>query len=406
MHIIHADQKMYRHSLLSGGLFFMMKKMFCIIILLGIYIPEAARAQAIQPVQTMEGPITTAVPFILIEPDSRSGGMGETGVAIADNVWATFWNPAGLAFQKGSEIAMTRTNWLPALGLSDLWIAHLAYKQPVEDLDGMAGVQLTYMNYGQFTRTSDSPDAIGTFNAYELALAATYSTKLSDQLGIGTSARIIYSHLANQGAGQEQGSGTATGFCFDIGLLYRPAVLRIPLTDIDLGKSISFGMNIANIGPKMSYIDRAQADPLPMELRLGIAYKILESDYNNMTFTYEVSRLLVTQYGDTTSNSTDEFYKAFFTTWTTGNISEQIRRFDSGLGLEYWYGSPKLIGLRVGYFYEDPREGNRKYMTFGAGLRYDLYAFDFGYISASETGNPLDGTLRLTVSIGWGGDEN
>ena len=139
----------------------------------------------------------------------------------------------------------------------------------------------------------------------------------------------LYIHILQiKDKGQEQGSGNTTGFCFDIGLMYRPVVLRIPLTDIDLGKSISFGINIANIGPKMSYIDRAQADPLPMDLRLGIAYKILESDYNNMTITYEVSRLLVTQYGDTTSNSTDEFYKAFFTTWTNGNISEQIRRFD------------------------------------------------------------------------------
>ncbi len=346
--------------------------------------------------------ITTAVPFLLIVPDSRASGMGETGVALADNVWATFWNPAGLAFQKGSELAMTHTNWLPGLGLSDLWLAHLAYKQPVEYLDGIIAFQLTYENLGEFNRTSDSPDVIGTFNGYEMAVAATYSTKLADELGIGTSARIIYSHLANQGAGQEQGSGTATGFCFDIGLMYRPIVMRIPLTGVDLGKDISFGMNIANIGPKMSYIDKAQADPLPMNLRLGIAYKVLESDYNNINATVEVNRLLVTRNG----TSSDEFYKAFFTTWSNGNISEQIRRFDSALGLEYWYGSPKLIGLRAGYFYEDPREGNRKFMEFGAGLRYDIYGFDFGYLSAIDGQNPLDGTLRLSLSIGWGGDVN
>jgi len=370
----------------------MLKKMFLGIVVLGICFPVFVRAQQ-----------TTVVPFLLIAPDSRSGGMGETGVALADNAWATFWNPAGLAFQKGSELAMTHTNWLPGLGLSDLWIAHLAYKQPVEELDGIGGVQLTYLNYGEFTRTSPiGPEPIGTFNAYELAFALTYSTKLSDQLGIGTSARIIYSHLANQGAGQEQGSGTATGFCFDFGLMYRPSVMVIPFTGVDLGKSISFGLNIANIGPKLSYIDKAQADPLPMNLRLGIAYKILESDYNNLSGTAEVSRLLVNRYG----TSSDEFYKAFFTTWTSGNVSEQIRRFDSMLGLEYWYGSPKLIGLRFGYFYEDPREGNRTFMTFGAGLRYDLYGFDFSYLSAFEGQHPLDGTLRLTLSIGWGSDVN
>ena len=374
----------------------MFRKMVFAIAVAGIFIPEIGSAQ--DAIST----ITTAVPFILIVPDSRAGGMGETGVALADNAWATFWNPAGLSFQKGSELAMTHTNWLPALGLSELWIAHLAYKQPVEELDGIVGAQLTYLNLGEFSRTTTSPNPIGTFTGYEMAIAATYSTKLSEQLGIGTSVRIIYSHLADQGAGLEQGSGTSTGFCFDLGLMYRPLVLRIPLTGIDLGKSISFGMNIANIGPKMSYVDRAQADPLPMNLRLGIAYKIIQSEYNNMSATAEVSRLLVYRNG----TSSDEFYKAFFTTWTGTSFSEQIRRFDSALGLEYWYGSPKLIGLRVGYFYEDPREGNRKFMTFGAGLRYDIYAFDFGYLSALEGQSPLDGTLRLSLSIGWGGDVN
>ncbi len=343
--------------------------------------------------------VTTAVPFLLIAPDSRSCGMGETGVAIADNAWAIYWNPAGLAFQRGSEIALTHTNWLPGLGLSDIWIAHLAYKQPVEELDGVIGGQLTYLNLGEFNRTnSTGPEIIGTFIGYELALSATYSTKFSEQFGIGTSVRIIYSHLADQGAGLEKGSGTSTGFSFDVGLLYRPLFFPIPFTNVDLGKSMSFGMNISNIGPKMSYVDRAQADPLPMNLRLGLACKIMESEYNNLSLTLDVARLLVRRYG----SSSDEFYKAIFSTWTGGNFNEQLRKFNSSIGIEYWYGAPKLIGLRVGYFYEDPREGNRKFMTFGAGLRYDVYGFDFGYISTFEERHPLGETLRLSLSIGWG----
>ena len=362
---------------------YMMKKIIVVLFVFGLFFSNIAQAQTTQ---------TTAVPFLLIAPDSRAGGMGETGVAIADNVWAVFWNPAGLAFQSGSELAMTHTNWLPGLGLPDIWIAHAAYKQPVEGLDGVVGGQLTYLNLGQFNRTTSAgPDIVGTFTAYEFVVSATYSTKLSERLGIGTSIRIIYSNLAPFGAGQEQGSGTSTGFCFDIGLLYRP---------LFLAKSLSLGMNLSNIGPNMSYIDKAQADPLPMNLHLGIAYKALESEYNNLTFTVEVSRLLVARWG----SKSDEFYKAFFTTWTQGNISEQIRRFDFGLGMEYWYGSPKLVAIRAGYFYEDPREGNRKFMTFGAGIRYDLYGFDFGYISTITGQEPLDGTLRLTLSMGWGGE--
>jgi hypothetical protein len=331
---------------------------------------------------------TTAVPFLLIAPDSRASGMGETGVAIADNAWAVYWNPAGLAFQHGSELGLTHTNWLPGLGLSDIWIAHVAYKQPVEELDGVVGAQLTYLNLGEFTQTTAlGPTPVGTWSAYEMAIAITYSTKLTEALGIGTSARLVYSHLADFGTAKESGRGVATGFCFDVGLMYRPITIR----------ELSLGMNIANIGPKLTYIDKAQADPLPMNLRLGVAYNILQSEYNNILCTAEASRLLVNRYGA----ESDEFYKAFFTTWTNGNISEQLRRFTSSLGLEYWYGEPKLIGLRIGYFYEDPNEGNRKFMTFGAGLRYDLYGFDFGYISAFEERHPLGETLRLSMSIGW-----
>jgi len=389
-YVSNAGNDRDRQLFQSGGLLVMIQKLAVLIIVLVVACSPAATAQTTQ---------TTAVPFLLIVPDSRAGAMGETGVAIADNAWAIFYNPAGLAFQKGSELALTHTNWLPGLGLSDVWIAHAGYKQPLEQLDGVVGLQLTYLNLGVFNRTNSvSSDVIGTFSAYEFAVAVAYSTKITEQLGLGTSARVIYSHLADYGTEKEKGSGISAGFCFDIGLLYRPLFLPIPLTGIDLGKSISFGMSISNIGPKMSYIDKAQGDPLPMMLRLGIAYNVLESEFNNMIVTAEVNRLLVNRYG----SGSDEFYKAFFTTWTKGNFSEQIRRFTSGLGMEYWYGAPKLLALRLGYFYEDPREGNRKFMTFGAGIRYDLYGFDFSYISAMEERHPLGETLRLTLSINWG----
>lgn len=341
---------------------------------------------------------TSAVPFLLIAPDSRASGMGENGVAIADNVWAVYWNPAGLAFQTGSELGLTHANWLPGLGLADLWIAHLAYKQAVEELDGTVAGQITYLSYGEIIRTGDTgPEQLGVFTSYEFAIAAGYSTKISENTGIGINARLIHSHLSPFGTGKEGGEGIATGFCFDLGLLYKPKRLVIPFTNYDMGNKINFGLSLSNIGPKLAYIDRAQADPLPMYLRMGIAYKILESEYNNINFTTEFSRLLVARWGD----KTDEFYKAFFTTWMYKSFNEQMRKFVSSIGAEYWYGSPKLFGVRFGYFYEDPNEGNRKFLTFGAGIRYDLYGFDFSYISALEERHPLGETLRLSLSIGW-----
>jgi hypothetical protein len=294
---------------------------------------------------------------------------------------------------------MTHATWLPSLGLSDLWIAHLAYKQPVEELDGVVSAMVTYLNLGEFAQTFADPTVISTFSAYEMAFAVGYATKLNPDLGIGVNARFIYSRLAPFGTAEEAGTGTAYGVSFDVGLLYKPESVVIPFTDIDLGKNLRLGMNISNIGPNMFYIDKAQADPLPMNLRLGFAYDLAQSEYNTITWITDVNRLLI--HRDTSGTAADEFYKGFFTTWTGSTMSEQIREFTLSTGFEYWYGSPRLLALRIGYFYEDPRSGNRKYMTFGAGIRYDIYGFDFSYINAATTEDPLGETLRLSLSIGW-----
>jgi hypothetical protein len=175
--------------------------------------------------------------------------------------------------------------------------------------------------------------------------------------------------------------------------------VTIPFTGIDMGNRLSLGFNLSNLGPKIFYIDEAQADPLPTNLRLGLGYEVLQSEYNNIAVIADVNRLLVKQYDN---GATDQFYKAIFTTWTGRTFAEQLRMFDSSVGVEYWYGSPKLIALRMGYFYEDPRSGNRRFMTFGAGIRIDDYGFDFSYINALQDEDPLGGTLRFSLQIGWG----
>lgn len=366
-------------------------KKICIVTALLVLSASAVLAQ---------GVTTTAVPFLLIAPNSRASAMGEAGVAIGDDAWAIYWNPAGFAFQQGSEVAMTRADWLPAFGLSDLWILHGVFKTSVEQLDGTLAFGLTYLNLGKFARTLNDPTVLEEFTGYEFAITAGYGTKVAQDLGLGINARLIHSRLAPFGTAEEQGQGIATGFSFDVGLLYKPHTLFVPFTNLDMGGRLSLGMNVSNIGPKLTYIDKAQADPLPMNLRLGFAYKIIESDYNNLTFITDVSRLLIKR---DTSGGSDEFYKAIFTTWTGSSFTEQLRQFVTGIGVEYWYGAPRLVALRAGYFYEDPRSGNRKFMTFGAGLRYDIYGFDFSYISTFEEQHPLGETLRFSLSIAWGG---
>jgi hypothetical protein len=351
--------------------------------------------------QLMDAQVSTsAVPFLLIAPNSRASGMGEGGVALADDASALYWNPAGLAFQEGSEISISHANWLPAFNLSDLFIDYLVYRRQMPELDGTVAASITYLNLGTFNRTENDPTVLETFKAYEFAITAGYSTKLTDALGLGINGRFIYSRLSPFGTAEEQGKGVASDFSFDVGLLYKPKTLEIPFTGLDIGEHFSAGFNLSNLGPQMSYIDRAQSDPLPTNLRFGLGYKILTSEYNNLVAIVDVNKLLVHNRGDGTS---DPFYKAIFTSWTDKSFSEELREFTSSVGFEYWYGSPKWIGLRGGFFYEDPQYGNRKFLTFGAGIRYDIYGFDFSYISTFEAQHPLGETLRFTLLISWGG---
>ncbi len=349
-----------------------------------------------------------AVPFLLLAPDSRAGGVGESGGGLADNSAAIFWNPAGIAFLKGSEISITHSNWLPQFHL-DIFYDYLTYRQYIDQIGGNVTASITYMNYGQFNRTTEGgPTVVGTFRSFDAALTLGYATQLSPDWGIGFNFRLIHSQLSDQPTGQEQGRGVATSVSFDIAGMWRPAHLVIPFTDSDIGGRFSVGANLSNLGPKINYIDRAQADPIPTNLRLGFAYQIFNSEYNSLMYTLDFSKLLVSK----DSSTSKEFYQAIFSSWTDRPFSEELRTINTAMGLEYWYGTPGefLFAFRTGFFYEDPSYGNRKFVTFGAGVRYDIYGFDFSYLTTSMfkggQDNPLNDTLRFTILIGWGGAQN
>ena len=345
-----------------------------------------------------------AVPFLLLAPDSRAGGIGESGTGLADNSAAIFWNPAGIAFLSGTEVSITHSNWLPQFNL-DLFYDYLTYRQYIEDISGSITASITYMNFGEFVRTAeDSPDPIGTFRSFDAALTLGYATKLSNDWGLGFNFRIILSRLSDQSVGEEQGSGVATSVSFDIASMWRPEKFVLPLVDEDIGGKFSIGFNLSNLGPKIYYIDKAQADPIPTNFRLGFAYKVIDDEFNSLIYTLDFSKLLVSR----DSTGSDEFYQAIISAWGDESFSNELRDVVTSMGLEYWYGTPGdfLFALRAGFFYEDPGYGNRKFATFGAGIRYDIYGFDFSYITTSvfEGGenHPLSDTLRFTVLIGWG----
>ncbi len=345
-----------------------------------------------------------AVPFLLLAPDSRAGGVGESGTGLADNSAAIFWNPAGIAFQTGTEISITHSNWLPQFKL-DLFYDYLTFRQYIEELDGSVTASITYMNFGEFVRTGETdPTPLGTFRSFDAALTLGYATKVHQDWGLGFNFRLIHSRLSDVSVGQEKGKGVATSVSFDIGAMWRPKTLYLPFTDIDIGNQLSIGMNLSNLGPKIYYIDKAQADPIPTNFRLGFAYRIFGDEFNSLTYTLDFSKLLVSR----DSTGSKEFYEAIFTAWGDKPLKEELRDIVTSMGLEYWYGTPGefLFALRSGFFYEDPSYGNRKFLTFGAGIRYDIYGFDFSYITTSVFKNgenhPLSDTLRFTVLIGWG----
>lgn len=356
-----------------------------------------------------------AVPFLLLAPDSRAGGLGESGAGLADNSAAVFWNPAGIAFLTGSEVGFTHSNWLPMFNL-DLFYDYATYRQYIEDLSGSLTASVTYMNYGEFVRTSsNSPDPIGTFRSFDAALTLGYATKLSNSWGLGFNFRVIHSRLADKPTEAEQGSGVATSVSFDIGAMWRPEKLDLPLIG-DIGNQFSIGFNLSNIGPKIYYIDQAQADPIPTNFRLGIAARLFEDEYNSLTYTIDFSKLLVDkgeafrgEVDTTGTKKRKDFYETIFTAWFDQPFSEEIRDIVTSMGLEYWYGSEAegfKFALRAGFFYEDPSFGNRKFVTLGAGIRYELYGFDFSYITTDvfkgSENHPLNNTLRFSLLIGWG----
>ena len=332
--------------------------------------------------------------FLMINPGAREGGMGEAGVALANDANAIYWNPAGLAFQyndpevdKKGEATLMHVNWLPQFNLGDMYYEYAAGRYFLQDI-GMVGLAIQYINYGESIWTGEdygeTGRELGRFNSSEVAFTGSYALKVRENVGLGINLKYIYSRLSpiEVQVGTEKGKGIASSFAVDLGVLYHPG----------FSKNLSLGANISNIGPKVSYVDYAQADPLPTNLRVGFAYHLLKSQFNTLTFVYDANKLMVNR---PDSVHVDGVFKAMlYSSWTNGDV---LTKFTHSFGLEYWY--TDLIALRAGYFYEDPSAGGRKFWTFGGGLRYSVFGFDFSYIYASVEDHPLSDTMRFSLGI-------
>lgn len=326
-----------------------MKRMICLALLALVAVP-VNRAHAVS-----EG----GVLFLMIPPDARSTAMGETGVAYAQGAVAAAWNPSMLGFVTHREITGSYFKYLPDLA-PDLWYLHAGYAHPVPGI-GTVGVSLQYLSLGEQQRTSAEGDDLGLFSSAEFAISLSYGTQIFNRLAVGTNLKIVRSNLAPTGViigSTSEGKGTATSFAVDLGGTYR------------LHNRFTVAGMVQNLGPDVSFIDEEQADPLPRNLKVGFALKIIDGRYN---------RLMIVQ----------DFNKSLVTASTTKSISESILNS----GAEYVYSN--FIALRGGYIYD--RAGKIKTPTFGGGLQWKLYRFDFSYTTSST----LQDITKFSVSAGF-----
>ncbi len=380
----------------------MNKKILLALIFAIIVFPAVSKAQI----------AITAVPFLQIEPDSRGAAMGNTGVALADNAAAMFWNPAGLAFQRTNQISLTHSNWLKNFNVSDLFYDYVVGKVYIEGI-GTIGGHLTFLNLGEQAVTNeDSPDVISKFNSLEFALGLSYGFEVNQNLALGTSLRFIYSSLASGTSVGEQKVNPGSSVAIDLSALYRTNHFLIGQNRA----RFSTGFNISNIGPGMQYTDNAQKDPLPTLLRFGVAfsYELDPEGFNRINIATDVSKIMARTKDKVTTNSDGSLdtmrvasgpLEALIDSWDSWTHFNGQTNVDVGLlqqlmigaGLEYWYDN--TFALRGGYYYEDPNNGDRKYITFGAGLRYNAIGVDFSYIKTLESDHPLANTLRFSLLV-------
>ena len=331
--------------------------------------------------------------FLKIPVGVRSAGMGEAYTAVAEDASATWWNPAGLAFMRRSEISYMRSKYLPHYNLSHLRWHYYGSFHHIKEF-GTVGVNFILFDYGDIQRTSEIGTDLGKFHTYDISATCACGFKVNENLALGLSLKFIYSHLSPLGSGQEKGSGIASVFAVDLSTLYKLNLSRLFYFPEARFFRFQLGANLANIGPKISYIDRANADPLPTNLRTGLAFIFQYQDYVKATMSYEVEKELVTRHSD---DSTDPVYQAMFTSWYNdgGFMSpEEREEFITHFGVEVW--AMNIFALRFGHW-NDPR-GKVDANTWGLSLQYMIFRFDCSYLWAGKD-HLMSDTKKIQFSL-------
>jgi hypothetical protein len=368
----------------------------------------------------------------MISPDSRAGGMGDGGVAVSADANAIHWNPSKLAFaEHDGEFTMSYSPWLRNL-VPDMSLAYLAGYKRLSNKKSAIGGSLRYFNLGSILFTDQNGSTIRDFKPAEFAVDLVFAQQFSENFSGGVAIRYINSNLTGgisvQGANTKAGQSVAA----DVSMFYTKPDMQVG----DKDATFSFGLNISNIGAKMSYSETAAQNFIPINLRLGPAFTLDLDKYNKLTFAFDVNKLLVPtppvyQLDENGAlildPATGEYVIASGKNPNVGvatgmiqsfsdapgNVSyddngniivedgsrmrEEFREINIGGGLEYWYA--EQFAFRTGYFWEHYTKGNRKYVTLGAGVRYNVFSLDLSFLIANTARSPLANTLRFTLGF-------
>lgn len=352
--------------------------------------------------------ISTGMPILLIAPDAISSALGDAGVASTPDANSSHWNNAKFVQAEGKGgITTTYTPWLRHLGVSDMNLLYLGGYYKINNRHAV-GASVTYFSLGELQSTDEEGNDRGTFKPNEFALDATYSLLVADGLSIGASFRYIRSDISN---GMDIGNTTtkaANSFAADIGIYYN--------REIDQQNEFAVGGFISNLGAKLSYSDDdTQKEFLPTNLRLGARYTYHVDKYNKLNVLFDINKLLVPTppssdttknkyYANRTEYNQTNVIKGVFQSFydAPGGFKEEMQEIQLSLGAEYWYSD--MFAARLGYFYENKYKGGRQYLSVGAGIRYNVFGFDFSYLIPTTTisNNPLTHTVRISLSVDFG----
>ena len=350
-------------------------------------------------------PVTTSVTSQSIAPDARSAGMGDVGAATDPDVVSQYWNPAKYPFNiSRAGVAINYTPWLRQL-VSDIGLAYVAGYYRIGDYSAVSA-SLRYFSLGEVQMLDD--DNL-TINPYEMSFDVAYSLMLSENFSLGAAVRWIYSDLT-----YDFTSDTAPGSAFAADLsCYYQNYLNIGQRECQLG----LGLNISNIGSKISFGGDNNSEFIPTNMRLGASLMVPIDEYNRFTIAADANKLLVPTYpkqneGESTEAYQERVQKDYYDVSSIsgifksfgdapGGFKEELQEIQWSVGAEYIYHDK--FALRAGYHHESENKGNRKYFTVGAGFKMSVFSLDAGYVIATAKSNPLDQTLRFSLSFDMDG---